>query len=99
MLSRESLIEWAAHWVPADTRQRFTEALTSELADWTPSRVGPTSLPYPPGMREESRRLHSEYKALIQAQSVGAQNSAEVIRLTDECARKGIILVPGGEHL
>ncbi|HEY3256933.1 MAG TPA: hypothetical protein VGJ91_23415 [Polyangiaceae bacterium] len=54
---------------------------------------------YPPGMGEESRRLHREYNALVAAQNAGAKNGAEVVRLTDECAAKGIILVPGGENL
>ena len=54
---------------------------------------------YPPGMGEESRRLHREYNALVEAQLNGAKNGAEVVRLTDECAAKGIILVPGGENL
>jgi deoxycytidylate deaminase len=54
---------------------------------------------YPPGMGEESRRLHREYNALVAAQRAGAKNGAEVVRLTDECAAKGIILVPGGENL
>jgi hypothetical protein len=54
---------------------------------------------YPEGMGEESRRLHREYNALVSAQSRGAKNGAEVVRLTDECAAKGIVLVPGGENL
>ncbi len=54
---------------------------------------------YPPGMGEESRRLHSEYSRLVAAQRAGAKNSADVVRVTDECAAKGIVLVPGGEHL
>lgn len=54
---------------------------------------------YPEGMGEESRRLHREYAALEKAQRAGAKNGAEVVRLTDECAAKGIILVPGGEYL
>ena len=54
---------------------------------------------YPPGMGEESRRLHREYNGLVQAQADGAKNGAEVRRLTDECAAKGIILVPNGENL
>ena len=33
------------------------------------------------------------------AQRNGAKNDAEVVRLTDECAAKGIVLVPGGENL
>lgn len=56
-------------------------------------------VPYPPGMGEESRRLHREYNALVEAQRNGAKNGPEVVRLTDECADKGIILVPGGENL
>ena len=59
----------------------------------------PAQKHYPAGMGEESRRLHREYKALIEAQLNGAKNGAEVIKLTDECAAKGIILVPGGENL
>lgn len=54
---------------------------------------------YPPGMGEESRRLHREYNALVEAQRNGAKNGPEVVRLTDECAAKGIILVPAGESL
>jgi hypothetical protein len=54
---------------------------------------------YPPGMGEESRRLHREYNVLVEAQRNGAKNGAEVVRLTDECNAKGIILVPGGENL
>jgi hypothetical protein len=54
---------------------------------------------YPPGMGEESRRLHREYNALVEAQRNGAKNGAEVVKLTDECNAKGIILVPGGENL
>jgi hypothetical protein len=54
---------------------------------------------YPDGMGEESRRLHREYNALVAAQRAGAKNSADVVRLTDEAAAKGIILVPNGENL
>lgn len=54
---------------------------------------------YPFGMGEESRRLHREYNALVASQRAGVNNGNEVIRLTDECAAKGIILVPGGENL
>jgi deoxycytidylate deaminase len=54
---------------------------------------------YPRGMGEESRRLHREYNALVEAQRNGAKNGADVVRLTDEASDKGIILVPGGEHL
>lgn len=55
--------------------------------------------PYPPGMQAESQRLHREYNALVAAQRNGARNGAEVVKLTDECNAKGIILVPGGENL
>jgi hypothetical protein len=48
---------------------------------------------------EESRRLHREYNVLVEAQRNGAKNGADVMRLTDECNAKGIILVPGGENL
>lgn len=61
--------------------------------------LGRPVLPYPPGMGEESRRLHREYLALVAAQRAGAKNGADVVRLTDECAAKGIILMPGGENL
>jgi deoxycytidylate deaminase len=54
---------------------------------------------YPPGMGEESRRLHREYNALVEAQRNGAKNADDVRRVTDECSAKGIILVPGGENL
>jgi hypothetical protein len=54
---------------------------------------------YPDGMGEESRRLHREYNALVAAQMRGEKNGAEVRKLTDECAAKGIVLVPGGENL
>ena len=54
---------------------------------------------YPEGMGEESRRLHREYAALEKAQLAGAKNGADVVRLTDECTAKGIILVAGGEYL
>jgi len=59
---------------------------------------------YPIGMGDESRRLHREYNRLVETQrngakNGGAKNGAEVVKLTDECAAKGIILVPGGENL
>lgn len=62
-------------------------------------KVPPPTMHYPPGMGEESRRLHREYNVLVRAQRAGAKNGAEVVKLTDECSDKGIILVPGGEHL
>lgn len=33
-MNRQSLIEWAAHWVGDENRERFTAALTAELKDW-----------------------------------------------------------------
>lgn len=47
----------------------------------------------------ESARLHREYNRLVEAQRYGEKNAAEVVKLTDECAAKGIVLVPGGERL
>lgn len=57
------------------------------------------SMHYPPGMGEESRRLHREYNVLVAAQARGEKNGSAVVKLTDECAAKGIVLVPGGENL
>jgi hypothetical protein len=54
---------------------------------------------YPNGMGEESRRLHREYNKLVEAQRRGEMNGYQVRELTDECAAKGIILVPHGEDL
>lgn len=54
---------------------------------------------YPFGMGEESRRLHREYNRLVTEQRAGAKNGPEVVKLTDECAAKGITLVPNGENL
>ena len=54
---------------------------------------------YPPGMGEESRRLHRAYNVLVEAQRDGIKNGPDVVRLTDECAAKGIVLVSGGEYL
>lgn len=54
---------------------------------------------YPFGMGEESRRIHREYNRLVAEQRAGAKNAAEVVKLTDEAAAKGIILVTGGENL
>ena len=54
---------------------------------------------YPPGMGEESRRLHREYNRLVAAQRAGAKNGPEVVALAYEAAEKGIILVSGGENL
>ncbi|HVZ89614.1 MAG TPA: hypothetical protein VHG72_21815 [Polyangia bacterium] len=77
-------------------------AFWSIKSDDQPSANGATTrptLPYPPGMGEESRRLHREYNRLVAAQAAGAKNGPDIVRLTDECAAKGIILVPGGESL
>lgn len=54
---------------------------------------------YPLGMGEESRRLHREYNKLVEAQRRGEMNGYQVVALTDECAERGIILVPNGENL
>lgn len=54
---------------------------------------------YPEGMGEESRRLHREYSRLVREQLAGVRNGREVVKLTDECAAKGITLIPGGENL
>jgi hypothetical protein len=95
---------WAAERVRlgknVETDEQIVEALAcaetmeAEGRKW----VGhPTHYPF--GMGEESRRLHREYNRLVEAQIKGAKNGAEVRRLTDECAAKRIILVPGGENL
>ncbi len=83
--------------MPPGQRKRFSDALEQELSAWSPPPAWPRHCP--PGMEEASRRLHREYRALIDAQNKGAQNGPEVVRLTDECAAKGIILIPGGENL
>lgn len=82
------------------TDEQIVEALACALTMESEGRkwVGAASH-YPPGMGEESRRLHREYNVLEAAQRAGAKNGAEVVRLTDECNAKGIILVPGGENL
>lgn len=72
----------------------FAETMEKEGRQW----VGhPTH--YPLGMGEESRRLHREHSRLVEAQRNGVISLSEVVRLTDECAAKGIVLVPGGENL
>ena len=60
-------------------------------------RPRPVAKHFPPGLGAESRRLHREYSTLVRAQRGGAENAADVIRVTDEAARLGIVLVPGGE--
>jgi hypothetical protein len=80
--------------------EQITEALACAATMESEGRlwVG-AATHYPHGMGGESRRLHREYNALVEAQRAGAKNGAEVRRVTDECAAKGIILVPGGENL
>lgn len=73
---------------------RIAETMESEGRQWVDAATH-----YPRGMGEESRRLHRAYNALVYAQRRGAQNGSEVVRLTDECNAKGIILIPGGENL
>lgn len=100
-MTKASIVEWASSWVPDSPpgqRQRFSEALATELKDWKEPDLR-RGLPYPEGMGEESRRLHREYNALVAAQLRGEKNGAAVVKLTDECNAKGIILVPGGESL
>lgn len=70
-----------------------------EIVKLSETRKPFTQQPYPDGMGEESRRLHREYAALVAAQLRGDKNGAAVVRLTDECAAKGIVLVPNGEFL
>ena len=83
---------------PAD--EQITEALACADTMEKEGRVwADQPVHYPLGMGEESRRLHREYNALEAAQRAGAKNGAEVVRLTDECNAKGIVLVPGGERL
>lgn len=83
-----------------DTDEQIVEALAcaqtmeSEGRKWVDAATH-----YPYGMGEKSRRLHREYNALVKAQLNGAKNSADVIRVTNECNASGIILVPGGEDL
>ena len=49
MLTRESLVEWATHWVPDNPigqKQRFAEALYKELENWV--RVDQVAAGTPP---------------------------------------------------
>jgi deoxycytidylate deaminase len=85
----------AIHVRAAESHIRDLEA---RLAALVPSQTAEPRH-YPPGMGEESRRLHREYNALVAAQENGAKNGAEVVKLTDEAAAKGIVLVPRGEYL
>ena len=79
---------------------QITEALACIATMETEGRkwVG-AATHYPRGMGDESRRLHREYNALVEAQRYGVQNGADIVRVTDECAAKGIILIPNGENL
>ncbi len=83
-----------------DTDPQITEALECARVMEEEGRkwVG-HPLHYPYGMGEESRRLHREYNKLVEDQLNGARNGREVVKLTDECNAKGIILVPNGENL
>ena len=82
------------------TEKQITEALAcAETMEKEGRQWVGAATHYPLGMGEESRRLHREYNALVAAQRAGARNGADVVRLTDECSAKGIILVPGGERL
>lgn len=85
------------------SRKQDAEKVASQLAGWhyRIAEHGWNARPahYPLGMGEESRRLHREYNALVEAQRNGAKNGPDVVRVTDECNAKGIILVPGGENL
>ncbi len=40
-MSRESLIEWTAHWIGDVDRERFTKALREELKDWREPATAP----------------------------------------------------------
>lgn len=83
-----------------ETDEQIVEALAcaQTMANEGRKWVG-AATHYPSGRGEESRRLHSEYNALVEAQRNGAKNGADIVRLTDEAAAKEIILVPGGENL
>ena len=87
------------HGVPYEDFLRLSQVqvVALELDNPTPKPTLATPAPYPPGMGEEPRRLHREYNKLVEAQLKGEKNGAEVIRLTDECAAKGVTLVPGGD--
>lgn len=89
------------HHIPYDDflKLSLVQTIALEMENPTPKPTLATPAHYPPGMGEESRRLHREYKKLVDAQLRGVKNSAEVTKLTDECAAKGVILVPGGEDL
>ncbi len=82
--------------VNVETDEQIVEARA--CAD-TMEKEGRQWVGYPPGMGAESRRLHREYNKLVEAQRRGEMNGYQVVALTDECADKGIILVPNGENL
>jgi L-aminopeptidase/D-esterase-like protein len=84
----------------APTDEQIAEAMQcAEIMEREGRKWVGAATHYPPGMGEESRRLHREYNVLAEAQSRGAKNAADVRRVTDECSQKGIILVLGGEYL
>jgi hypothetical protein len=96
--AQDLLWEYAQRRRAVDAEFAFDLEMALAAAGFVPPRPQ-TERHYPPGMGEESRRLHREYNALVEAQNNGAKNGAEVVRLVDECGAKGIILVPGGENL
>ena len=102
-MTRDEAIEIARAAAKANQPSYYAEPFQPH--EWvvdailTAANTKPTARHYPPGMQAESQRLHREYNALVAAQRAGAKNGAEVVKLTDECNAKGIILVPGGENL
>jgi hypothetical protein len=96
--AQDLLWEYAQRRRTVDAEFAFDLETALVTAGFEPPRPA-SQRHYPPGMGMESRRLHREYNALVEAQRNGAKNGAEVVRLTDECGAKGIILVPGGENL
>jgi hypothetical protein len=54
---------------------------------------------YENGSLRECAAKEALSEVIDEAQRNGAKNGRDVVRLTDECAAKGIVLVPGGENL
>lgn len=96
--AQDLLWEYAQRRRAVDVEFAFDLETALVTAGFEPPRPA-SQRHYPPGMGLESRSLHREYIALVQAQARGAKNGADVARLADECAAKGIVLVPGGENL
>lgn len=92
MPTRKTYETWASNALPLI---RSALAASPAPTDGKPYKAAH----YPEGMGEESRRLHREYNVAVTAQMNGANNGADIVRITDECAAKGIILVPRGEKL